>query len=665
MAEGESSLFRFGVFELDLQSGELRKDGTAIRLQPQPFKVLAALVSRAGQLVGREEIQRQLWDGKTFVDFERGVNFCIRQIRAALGDDAETPRYVETLPRRGYRFLAAVEAFDGASPAGAAGMAAPQATEGPPALAEIAASIPSPAGRRRVGAGWLPLAGAAAAALAALLVVNLGGWRSWFRPKSPAPPIRAIAVLPLQNLSGDPAQEYFSDGLTDALITDLAKIGSLRVISRTSVMRYKSTTKPTSQIARELRVDGFVEGSVVRSGDRVRVTAQLIDAASDQHLWAESYERDLRDIIALQGEVSQAISRQIQTKLTPQEQKRLAAARPVNPKAYDQNLLGWYHWHKSVPSDWKKAIAYFNQAIEIDPAYAAARSGLADSYLMLGLWGSLPAREVMPKGKTAAIKALEIDPSLAEAHFALAFAAMYYDWDWNLAEQEFRRGFELNPGYSLGRQWYASYLLFRGRYEESFAEQRRALELDPLSLIHQNRLGQLLYFARSYDQAIEQFRKSLEMDPNSYVAHYTLADAYKHKGMYQEAVAEYETAWNLYGEKNKAAGYRRAFAAGGFEGAKRWYADYLVRMENKPEGSPLMLAIAYAALGKNDLAFQSLEKAHQERRPYLLYLKLDPDFDPLRADPRFADLVRRIGLPPEEPAPSASPRAGRPANIGK
>ncbi len=634
------AIVRFGVFEANLRGSELCKNGFRIKLQELPFKILALLLERPGELVTREELRQKLWPEGTFVDFEHGLNTAIMKLRAALDDSADKPRFIETVARHGYRFIAPVTASSSETPVAAA--AGDFTVPGEEAGAEIAAPLGATARFRPLLFAALGLA----SLLLVLVGLNVGGFRDRLFPKPTPAAFRAIAVLPLENLSGDPAQEYFSDGMTDALITDLAKISSLRVMSRTSVMRYKSTTKTTAQIARELRVDAFVEGSVVRSGDKVRITAQLIDAASDQHLWAESYERGQGDIIALQGEVAQAIARQIRGKLTPHEQTRMATARAVNPKAYDANLLGWYHWHKSVPSDWEKAIAYFNQAIEIDPAYAAAHSGLAYGYLRLGDRGTLPARQAMPRAKAAALKAQELDPSLAEAHFALAFVAMYYDWDWNLAEQEFPRGFELNPGYSLGRQWYADYLMFRGRYEEAFAEQHRALEADPLSLVHQMRLGQLLYYARRYDQAIGQAGKILEMDPNSHFAHYMLADVYRHNGMYQEAVAQYCKIWTLEGDKERAAGYQRAFEASGFKGAQRWYRDYLLRAGGKPPGPAFMLANVHAGLGENDAAFQLLEKFYQERRPYLLYLKLDPDFDPLRPDPRFADLARRLGLPP-------------------
>jgi TolB-like protein/DNA-binding winged helix-turn-helix (wHTH) protein len=413
------SLIRFGVFELDLQTGELRKAGVLLHLPPQPFKVLALLASRQGELVAREEIQQQIWGNETFVDFEHALNFAIKKIRDTLGDDAEHPRYIETLPRHGYRFIAPVEAVALPSPA-ATSVAA---------IYDRRPETASAARRYSVRPRALALAAAGLVALLAMLIaLNVAGLRDRLltalgaRPTMAVPKIQSIAVLPLANLSHEPEQEYFADGMTDELITTLGKISALRVISRTSVMRYKGTKKPLPEIARELNVDAIVEGTVQRSGDRVRITANLLHAPSDRHLWAQTYERSLGDALTLEGEVARAIANEVKIKLTPEEH-----ARPVNPEAHRLCLLGRFHWNKRTEEGLKTAIDYFQRAIEIDPAYAPAYAGIADSYLGLTDWGFLPPKEAVPRVKAAAQKALEIDGSLAEAHTSLAQACFEYD----------------------------------------------------------------------------------------------------------------------------------------------------------------------------------------------------------------------------------------------
>src|SRR5712691_2752197 len=359
--------------------------------------------------------------------------------------------------------------------------------------------------------------------------------------------IRAVAVLPLEDLSGDQVRDYFAYGMTEALITNLAKIGALRVISRTSVMQYRGVRRPLPEIARELNVDAVVEGSVLRSGNRVRITAQLIHAATDQHLWAESYERDLRDVLSLQSEVARAIANEIQIKLTPQDHARLASIRSVDPEAYHLYLKGRFYWNKRTEESLKKGIEYFHQAIDLDPNYALAYAGLADCYGLLGwdLFGSLPPREALPIAKAAAKKALEIDDNLSEAHNSLAWTKLVFDWDWSGAESEFKRAIELNPGYAVAHHWYAECLAGMERYDEALAEIKRAQESDPLSLIISAVVGWILYFDRQYDQAIVQFQKALELDPNFWVAHWCLGQPYEQKAMFAEAVAEFQKAIDL------------------------------------------------------------------------------------------------------------------------
>ena len=455
--------------------------------------------------------------------------------------------------------------------------------------------------------------------------------------------IRSLAVLPLENLSGDPEQEYFSDGMTEALIAELGKIRALRVISRQSVMRYKGTDKSMPQIAQELGVGAVIEGSVLHSEGRVRITAQLIGTGPERHLWANNYDRDLSDILILLSEVARAIAGEIQVTLTPEEETRLGSTRPVNPEAHEAYLKGRYYWNKRTEEDIKQAIAHFQRAIEINPAYALAYAGLADCYVVPT--NPLPPREALPRAKAAATKALEIDNTLAEAHTSLAVVMMQYDWDWAGTEREFQRAIELNPNYATAHQWYAEYFAAMGRLDEAIANVKRAEELDPLSFIISWNVGRILIFARQYDQALEQGRKMLELYPTSDWAHHILALAYEQKGMYDEAIAEYEEASGFTEEEIDE--FRQAYAVGNMIGYWQKRLDILERPP-KQEAVDLFRSIPiYARVGEKDQAFEWLERAYQEQSLgwFVVDLKVDPMLDPLRDDPRYADLLRRMNLP--------------------
>jgi TolB-like protein/Tfp pilus assembly protein PilF len=458
----------------------------------------------------------------------------------------------------------------------------------------------------------------------------------------------SIAVLPLANFSGDPEQEYFADGMTEAVITELGKIGALRVISRTSVMQYKGARKPLPEIARALKVDAVVEGSVLRFGDRVRITAQLIEAATDRHLWSESYERDLRDVLTLQREVARAIANQVQIKLTPQEQARLANAGSVNPEAYDTYLKGRYYQEKRTEEGLKKSIEYFEQAIAKDPNYAPAYSGFADSYSYLGNHGFFPPNEASPRAKAAAAKALEMDESLAEAHTSLAYVKMNYDWDWVGAGKEYRRAIELNPGYTKAHSLYAWYLAAQGWFGEAIAEMKRALELDPLSLYDNTNLGWHLRMARRYDEAIEQLRMTLDMDPTFAQGRLDLGQVYEQKKMYEQAIVEFRKAITLYGgSAPSTAALGHAYAVAGKRDEAEKVLSELKALSKQKYVSSFDVAVIYTGLGEKEQAFAWLEKAYKQRDGWLAgRLKVDPRLDSLRSDPRFADLLRRVGLPP-------------------
>ena len=567
---------QFGIFEVDLRSGELRKRGVKVKLQEQPLQILGILLEKPGEVVTREELRQRIWPADTFVDFDHGLNNAIRRLREALGDSAETPRYIETLSRRGYRFIS-----------------------------------------------------------------NFGA------ATSGACPPRSLAVLPLENLSRDPEQEYFAEGLTEALITTLAKIGELRVISRTSAMQYKGVHKPLREIAQELDVDAIVEGTVLRVGRRVRITAQLIDAPKETHLWAESYERDLRDVLTLQSEVAKAIAREVRVKIAPQEQANLAQPQPVDPEAYEAHLKGRYHWNRRSGEALPKAVQYFQQAIAKDPTYAAAYSGLADCLSVLGYWGLVPPDEGCGKAKGLADKALEMDHSLAEAHASLAFATMFYDFDFVTAEREFERSIELNPRYGTAHLWFGLSLGFIGRYEEGFTEVKRAVRLDPHPITFQI-LGTVLFFAaRRCNQAAEQFEKVLEADARFAQAHSMLGLMYAYLSKPEPGIAHARKAVEL----SKGAPFFVAFlgavyAAAGYREEAQNILEQLQELAKQRYVQPYAVGVLCAALGKQNEALRWLETAYLGHDPLTVCLKTDPRFENLRSDARLQDLLRRMKFPP-------------------
>jgi TolB-like protein/DNA-binding winged helix-turn-helix (wHTH) protein/Flp pilus assembly protein TadD len=628
----------FGLFELDLRAGELRKHGLRIRLQEQPFQVLVMLLEHHGEVVTREELQKRLWPADTFVDFDHGLNKAISKIREALGDSAESPRFVETVARRGYRFLAEVRAADttpGTSPVPAT--QAPASTEardrsnlaGEPAM-------PKPVAR--------PVARMVSLFVVLLVIATLAVWKFYSWKRSSAV-IRSLAVLPLESLSNDASQDYFADGMTDELISDLGQISALRVISRTSVMAYKRTNKPLPQIARELNVDAVVEGTVLHSGDQVRITAQLIEASSDKHLWSQSYEGELRDTLALQNQVARAVADQIRINLNAQERTALKSVRVVNPQAYESYLKGRYFWNKRTADALRVALAYFNQAIDEDPKYAEPYSGLADTYALLGDWqyAAMTPKEALPKAKAAAIKALELDNTLGEAHNSLAFCLDGFDWDFNSAGKEFRRAIELNPGYATAHHWYAWHLSLVGQNEEAIVEMKKAESLDPLSIIINADLAELLVLAHYYDESIRQSHKTIEMDPTFALAHNQLGQAYLQKQMPDEAITELQKAVQLSaGSPTCIANLARAYAASGKKSEAVKLLGDLKKRSNASYSLASEIAVIYAALDDKTQAMSWLEKGYEERfNPGVL---LRPGFDPLRSDPRFQELVRRIGL---------------------
>jgi len=619
---------RFGAFEIDLRTGELRKHGTKIKLQDQPFQVLQLLLERPGEIVTREELRSKLWPENTFVDFDVGLNTAIKRLRDALSDSAESSRYVETLPRRGYRFIGAVEPVDEAT------------TRLPAANDQSQKAFASPRRRKIWSVGIL------VALILSLAYFNLNWLRQRFH-LTPAP-IQSIAVLPLENLSGDPAQDYFVDGMTDALTNDLGKIGHLRVISRTSAMRYKGTKEPLQQIARELDVDGLVEGSVSRSGDRVRITANLVQVAPEKHLWADSFEGNIRNVLDLQDDASRAIANAIQIKLSPQEQARLTNSHSVDPQAYDAYLQGRFFSERSnLPADRKNSIEYFEQAIKDDPTWALPFTGLAQMDWIEGSNHPLP-NENCTRAKDEALDALKRDSESPEAHTVIADVEYFCEWNWVEAEREVGRAIEINPNLAQAHSSRGRYLLTMGKTGEMLEETRRAVELDPLSFRIRWDRWISLYAVGQYDEALEQCRKIQELNPNLDLGYLYCGDVYVQKGNLPEAIQGYEKAVSLSRGNNPRTTAHLAYAyalAGRRNDAQKLLA-HLIAVSKQRHVHPDLIALVYLGLGQKETAIEWLEKAYQVRARDLLEIKYDPQYAGLRTDPRFIDLIQRIGLNP-------------------
>jgi TolB-like protein/DNA-binding winged helix-turn-helix (wHTH) protein len=641
-------LVRFGgFFEVDLRSGELRKKGAKIGLQGQPFLLLITLLKQQGEVVSRDELRRTLWPEDTFVDFDHGLGTAVKKLREVLSDSASNPRFVETIPRRGYRFIAPIETIGDSETAPAASQVPPDRQE--PAMGGFLEARDEDR-VERLGTAvvaqrprW-PLPWKVSGLVFLLLSA---GFISFLLRSRPSTLIRSLVVLPLEDLSGDPSQEYFSDGMTDELITELGQVGKLRVISRTSAMTYKGVRvrRPLPEIARELNVDAVVEGTVLRLGSQVRITAQLIQASSDKHLWAQSYEVELRDILTVQKEVARSIAEQIRLELNPHEQRRLDQPQAVIGEAYESYLKGRFFWNKRTGEGLKKAIDYFSQAIQEDPDYATAYAGLADSYALAGDWkyGVLAPKQAYPRAEAAAKKAIALDSTLGEAHISLAFCLEGFDWDFESAGREFIRGIELSPGYATGHEWYGWHLAALGRNGDAIAEVQKAENLDPLSLIIGADLAEELLVARRYDEAIKQSRKALYLDPFFANGHYVLGQALAQKHIYDEAIKELQIAVQLSPESTAfTANLAYAYAVSGM-------TDEAVKMLNDLKNrSPVAfssaaeVALIYVGLDQKDQAMAWLEKAYTERfSPWVL---MRPCFDSLRSDPRFQNLLRRIGI---------------------
>lgn len=612
---------RFGVFEVDPESGELRKQGRRIKLPDQSFQILLALLERPGEVVTRQELQQRLWPGDTFVDFDANLNTAISLLRDALGDSAKSPRFIETLPRRGYRFLDAVAGEEAAPP-----LALPPAPAGAP---------PAPFPARRLLVGAVCLAVLAAGVL-------------WYRStRAPADAFESIAVLPLVYAGPEGEdQQYLADGLTSALITELARLGVPNVISETSVMQYRDIRKPLPEIGRELGADVLVEGSVTREGDTVRVNAQLIDARTDTHLWARTYQREMDSLLDLQNEIATAIVREVRTTLQPSARAGRAAAEPVDPSVHEAYLRGRFALRNDVEGRRVRAREFFEEAIRLDPSFAPAYAGLADYF---GFTDAVPPGEAFAKSRGYALQALRLDDTLSGPHLSLALASMWSDWDWTAAARQFERSLELDPGDTTARRWYALFLDLTGRPRAALAQLQRVRAMDPLSPRTYHALGHHYFLQRRYDEALEQIRAVEDLDPHDPLVFEARGSLYVYTGAYEQAIAAAGQGIALWGrDASFIAALGIAHARAGQREQAGALLDELHGLARQRHIPPCWFATIYMNLGDRDRAFEWLETAYRTRDAYLVHLQASPQFDPVRGDARFANLLQRMNFPPPE-----------------
>jgi len=626
-----AEIFRFDDFELDRMAFELRRAGRLVRLERIPLELLFLLVERRGELVTRQEILDRVWGKHVFVDTDNAINTAVRKIRLALRENQESPRFLHTVPAKGYRFDA-------------------QIVQGSSTDTSIAGPLPPPSAAVSVTrrALWIALAAAVFLFAVYLTRTYLSRWSKTSSGKV------MLVVMPFVNMNDDPHQDYFVDGITEEMIAQLGSLdpAHLGVIARTSSMQYKGAHKDAAQIAHELGVAYLLEGSVRREGQRVRVTAQLIQAADQSHLWADSFDRDLNDVLKLQSEVAREIAAKIQLTLSEQTERRLASVTILNSEAHEAYLQGLQSWNLRTKDAFERAIADFNRAIQIDPNYAPAYSSLARTYMLAPIFGLSEPAEAMPRARSAAARAVGIDGSLGEAHTVLGFVKAHFDYDWPGAEREFRRAIELNPSDATSHFFYSnSYLSPLGRHKEAIAEMKEAVRLDPFSLPIQSFLGRTFIWARRYDEAETQFQKTNQLNANFAMNHERLSHLYASIGKYEEAIEEETRARILSGEDPKSAvaegeELRRAYAASGYRGFWLKVLEFSGGKEDPPEGysSSSGTAIVLARLGEKEKALESLEKAYRERSLSMTELNIEPAFDDLKSSSRFSDLVRRVHL---------------------
>jgi len=631
-------ILRFGTFEADMRAGELRKQGLKVRLQDQPFQILVMLLEQPGELVTRQEIHQKLWPADTFVDFDHGLNNAINRLREALGDSAGTPRFIETLPKKGYRFIGQVTGDE--PPA----EAEDQLAEGTP----LANLVPIPGNieeESKARPRFLVTILVGCFALALALIAFL----SWRRIRAGPPPGSGyvmLAVLPFQNLSGDPSQDYFSDGLTEEMIAQLGALSpdQLGVIARTTTMTYKHSSKSVHQIGSELGVGYVLESSVRRDGDQVRISVQLIRVHDQVHLWTHSYDRHISHSIELQEEVAQAVAEQIEVKLSPAYRGR-TNPHPLDAEANEAYLRGRYFWNQFTPEGYRKAITYFEKAIERDPNFAEAYSGLADSYHFLVVTDSMPTSDGNPKGLEAARRAVSLGGNLAESHASLAVALGRSEWNWSGAEIELKRAIALNPSYSMAHRIYAAHLGTAGRHPEAWQQIKEAMRLDPLSLPNNAEVVRTLYYARNYDQAVWQGQKAMQLDPNYTRTHFWLGRVYSQKGMHREAIAASEKI--LAAMPDSTLGLTEMAYSLAVAGRRTEARQILRRLEERSMTAfvpAYNLAVIHIALHDEETAMRYMQQAYENRDWAMVVLAVEPRLDPLRRDPRFQEILAKLNL---------------------
>lgn len=626
-------ILRFGLFELDVKAGQLHKSGMRIRLAQQPVQLLAMLLERPGEVVRREELRQRLWPQDVFVDFDHGLNKCVQKVRDALGDLPESPRYIETIPRVGYRFIAPVNGGVGAVAQEKDGRASQNGNYLLSTLAEERTAL-SEISQEKRGRKMLWMA----ATGCAILLAAGAGWLAHRREQRLNAPIHSLAVLPLDNLSGDSGQDYFADGMTDELTTMLAKESTLRIVSRTSAMQYKGAHRPLREIAQALGVDGIVEGSVERSGDKVHMTLQLIQGPSDTHVWAESYDRAANDLVSLPDDAAREIAKRTKSAVASHAQVRY-----VSPEAHDAYLHGRYVWYAGSNEDAEK---YFKKAVELQPDYAAAWTGIADYYTAGTVEGLLDPREAREPAETAAQKAVELDDSLPEAHNTLCAVNIFFRWDSAAADRECLRAIELDPKFAEAYHLRAKVLLIVNRGDEAIASQKKASELDPFS--RPWALAYIYLLTRQYDAAMVEVSQHLEANPHDSTMLFMLAWVYRCKGMKAEAAKAWEDAFIASGNKADAASIESAFERGGYRAVLEWNLADMKKQSEKHYVSPVDLALQCAQLGEREETLSLLEEGYRQHSPQLLEdVQSDPAYDFLHSDERYRAIIRKTGMPLE------------------
>ncbi len=636
MELSKKRVITFGAFTVDAAAGEVRKHGVRLKLAGQPMQILQMLLERPDSVVTREELRAALWAGDTFVDFDHSLNAAVNKLREALGDSADNPRYIETLPRRGYRFIGQVNGLAEAQPS--ADLPARSGTAKP----EPSQTTGTPRARR-----WLAATAVAAVATAAIVVaLDMGGMRdAIFGAREPAVwnrSVQSLAVLPFANLSGDPEQEYFADGMTEELISQLARIQSLRVISRTSAMQYKQARKPLPEIGRELGVQAVVEGSVMRAGNRVRISAQLVEAASDRHIWAATFDRDVADVLALQSEVARTIAEQIHAQVKPEERRQLASAATVNPDAYQQYLLGRYYQHKAIGWATVRALEHYRRALALDANYAPAYIGLAHSLMF-----SPPPRISMAQAQQAAAKALALDSANPDAHVVTAMVQATWQWDWAAAERSYKRALQLDSNSAYAHHSYSVLLAVLGRFDEAIREAKRALELDPLAANLGHTLARIYYFARRYDDAERQYLRTLEKNPDAFWPYFFLAIVKEAKGDLAKA-ADYRfkaASLSVDFTPDRLAKFEKVHKARGYQGLLREIARLETANYPREDLISSAAALTYCKLGEKAKALRWLEAAFASHTRDLVYMGVEPGYDPIRNEPRFQALLAKMKFP--------------------